>query len=55
MEPEEPLKYCSSGRYVIAIDKIDCCLSCLKRRKRKIRSWKSHRKTKYRPKNEPKT
>ena len=45
---EEPLKRCSSRLHVIALDQIDCCLNCIRRRVRHDKSWKNHRKTKYR-------
>lgn len=45
---EDLPKYQSSCQCVIVNDMVDCCMNCIRRRKKtKNRSWKSHRKTKY--------
>jgi hypothetical protein len=37
---EDQPKRMSSGKHVICIDKIDCCLSCIRRRRKGKRSPK---------------
>lgn len=51
---ENERKHLSSGRCVICIDKIDCCLACIKRRrkaKRNNRNTKARDKLRRKQKN----